>query len=77
MLYSPPDIHLRLHIVLSPDADPAKLDEYKQIIMDKCSTLDTFSVPREIKVLDALPRTRMEKIDFLKLTEIPGEDSLT
>ena len=68
---------VRLHIVLAPDADPAKLDEYKKIIMDTCATLDSFAVPREIKVLDALPRTRMEKIDFLKLTEIPDADAKT
>ena len=30
-----------------------------------------FSRPREIKVIDAMPRTKMEKIDFLALTEDP------
>lgn len=68
---------VRLYIVLSPDADPEKLDEYKQIIIDKCSTLDKFSIPRDIRVIDTLPRTRMEKVDFLKLTEVRTEEHKT
>ncbi|MBR3975592.1 MAG: acyl--CoA ligase [Clostridia bacterium] len=68
---------VRLYIVLAPDADADKLDEYKQIIMDKCSTLDRFSIPRDIRVIDALPRTRLEKVDFLKLTQTRTETSKT
>lgn len=62
---------VRLYIVLSEDADPARIDEYKEILIKECANnLNGFSVPRDIQVIDALPRTRMEKIDFLKLTEI-------
>ena len=68
---------VRLYIVLSPSADENKLDEYKKTITDMCSTLDKFSVPRDIRVIDALPRTRMEKIDFLKLTEVRTEEHKT
>ncbi len=68
---------VRLYIVLSPEADEAKLDEYKKTITDMCSTLSTFSVPRDIRVIDALPRTRLEKVDFLKLTEIRTEEHQT
>ena len=68
---------VRLYIVLSPEADETKLDEYKKTITDMCATINTFSVPREIKVIDALPRTRMEKIDFLKLTQPKPEDAKT
>ena len=68
---------VRLYIVLSPEADETKLDEYKKTITDMCSTINVFSVPREIKVIDALPRTRMEKIDFLKLTQAKPEDAKT
>lgn len=68
---------VRLYIVLSPDADKDKLQEYKDIIIEKCSTLSTFSVPRDIRVIDALPRTRMEKVDFLKLTEQRTEEHKT
>jgi len=68
---------VRLYIVLSPEADEAKLDEYKKTITEMCSTLSTFSVPRDIRVIDALPRTRLEKVDFLKLTEIRTEEHKT
>ena len=68
---------VRLYIVLSPEADEAKLDEYKNTITEMCSTLSTFSVPRDIRVIDALPRTRLEKVDFLKLTEIRTEEHKT
>ncbi len=68
---------VRLYIVLSPEADASKLDEYKKIITDECATLGTFSIPKDIKVLEALPRTRMEKIDFMKLTDAKPDDAKT
>ncbi len=68
---------VRLYIVLSPEADESKLDEYKKTITEICSTLSTFSVPRDIRVIDALPRTRLEKVDFLKLTEVRTEEHHT
>ena len=68
---------VRLYIVLSPEADESKLDEYKKTITDLCATLDKFSVPRDIRVIDALPRTRLEKVDFLKLTESKPDDATT
>ncbi len=68
---------VRLYIVLSPEADESKLEEYKKTITDMCATINVFSVPREIKVIDVLPRTRMEKIDFLKLTQAKPEDAKT
>lgn len=68
---------VRLYIVLSPEADESKLDEYKNTITEMCSTLSTFSVPRDIRVIDALPRTRLEKVDFLKLTETRTEEHKT
>ena len=65
---------VRLYIVLSETADLNKLDEYKKIITDLCGDkLTVFSVPRDIRVIDALPRTRLEKVDFLKLTEVRTE----
>ena len=68
---------MRLYIVLSASADADKLDEYKKTITDMCATLDQFSVPRDIRVIDALPRTRLEKVDFLKLTEAKPDDAKT
>ncbi len=68
---------VRLYIVLSPSADESKLEEYKKTITEMCATLDQFSVPRDIRVIDALPRTRLEKVDFLKLTEAKPDDAKT
>lgn len=68
---------VRLYIVLSPSADADKLDEYKKTICDMCATLDTFAIPRDIRVIDALPRTRLEKVDFIKLTEVRTEEHKT
>ena len=68
---------VRLYIVLSPEADTAKFDEYKKTITDMCAKINPFSVPKDIRVIDALPRTRMEKIDFMKLTEQRTEEHLT
>ncbi len=65
---------VRLYIVLSETADKNRLDEYKQEIIQLCSEkLTVFSVPRDIRTIDALPRTRLEKVDFLKLTEVRTE----
>ena len=69
---------VRLYIVLSPCADAEKLEEYKKTICDLCAVhLDTFSIPRDIRVIDALPRTRLEKVDFVKLTEVRTEEHKT
>ncbi|MBE6811474.1 MAG: acyl--CoA ligase [Ruminococcaceae bacterium] len=61
---------VRLYITLAPGAQLEKLDEYKQTITTLCAEkLSRFSVPREICVLDKMPRTRMDKIDFISLTQ--------
>lgn len=59
---------VRLYVV-ADDAE-AKGEEYKKAIIDLCTArLDRFSVPRDIRFIDALPRTRIEKVDFMSLTE--------
>ncbi|MGN1418971.1 MAG: class I adenylate-forming enzyme family protein [Acutalibacteraceae bacterium] len=59
---------VRLYVVA--DGADEKGDEYKKAITDLCaSRLDKFSVPRDIRFIDALPRTRLEKVDFMSLTE--------
>ena len=59
---------VRLYVVA--DDTEAKGEEYKKAILDLCSErLDRFSVPRDIRFIDALPRTRLEKVDFMSLTE--------
>ena len=45
-------------------------EEAKEKLMRFCSSkLEGYSVPRKIVVMDALPRTKMEKIDFVKLSD--------
>ncbi len=59
---------VRLYVV----ADNAETEgeKYKKAILDLCNArLDRFSVPRDIRFIDSLPRTRLEKVDFISLTE--------
>lgn len=45
-------------------------DEIRAQILDFCEkNLDRFSVPRKIVFLDALPRTKMDKIDFMAMSD--------
>ncbi len=59
---------VKLYVTLrEPSANTKKIEEE---IREYCvKTLDKFSVPRKIVILDAFPRTKMAKIDFLKLTD--------
>ena len=48
-------------------------EAYKEQITQLCAErLSKFSVPRDIRFIDALPRTRIEKVDFMSLTEFPS-----
>lgn len=66
---------VRLYISLTKNAPNE--ESCKKEILHKCETdLNPFCVPREIVVMDFLPRTAMQKIDFVKLTqESPIPDS--
>ncbi len=47
-------------------------DEVCKLIKEYCdSKLERFSRPSAITILDSLPKTRMAKIDFMKLTDMP------
>ena len=47
-------------------------DEVCKCIKEYCdSKLERFSRPSRVTILDALPRTKMAKIDFMKLTDTP------
>ncbi len=62
-------IMVRLYVVA--DNTEEKGEEYKKAITELCSErLAKFSVPRDIRFIDALPRTRLEKVDFMSLTEL-------
>lgn len=59
---------VKLCVSLNEDAPEDAEDK----IMAYCRHhLDHFSIPRKIEFFDALPHTKMDKIDFLKLTEKP------
>lgn len=59
---------VKLYVTLrEPVANTKKVEEEIREYCEK--TLDKFSVPRKVVVLDAFPRTKMAKIDFLKLTD--------
>lgn len=47
-------------------------EEVCKLIKEYCdSKLERFSRPSTVTILDALPKTRMAKIDFMKLTDMP------
>ncbi|MBQ9946600.1 MAG: AMP-binding protein [Clostridia bacterium] len=58
---------VRLYTVLETPGDE---EDYKRQITELCAAkLSKFSVPRDIRFIDELPRTRVQKVDFMKLTE--------
>ena len=53
-------------------------DEVCKLIKEYCdSKLERFSRPSAVTILDALPKTRMAKIDFMKLTDMPPAPQAT
>ena len=61
---------IKLFVSLTePTAHP---EETRKCIMEYCNTkLEKFSRPTTVTILDALPKTKMAKIDFMKLTDTP------
>ncbi len=65
---SKPIIRLFVSLV-QPTSNP---EETSKCIKEYCDQkLEKFSRPTTVTILDALPKTRMAKIDFMKLTETP------
>ncbi len=61
---------IRLFVSLTqPTSNPEETAKYIKEYCD--SKLEKFSRPTTVTILDALPKTRMAKIDFMKLTETP------
>ena len=61
---------IRLFVSLSQPTN--NREETAKVIKEYCdSKLEKFSRPSTVTILDALPRTRMAKIDFMKLTDTP------
>lgn len=61
---------IRLFVSLTQPTDNP--EETAKVIKEYCdSKLEKFSRPTTVTILDALPKTRMAKIDFMKLTDTP------
>lgn len=61
---------IKLFVSLNQPTDNP--EEVCKCIKEYCdSKLERFSRPSRVTILDALPRTRMAKIDFMKLTDTP------
>ena len=57
-------------LVVSLVDKEADAEEAKEKLAEFCkANLEAYSVPRKIEVMDLLPRTKMEKIDFVKLSD--------
>ncbi|MBR0324201.1 MAG: AMP-binding protein, partial [Bacteroidales bacterium] len=61
---------IKLFVSLNQPTDNP--EEVSRCIKEYCdSKLERFSRPSRVTILDALPRTRMAKIDFMKLSDTP------
>lgn len=57
-------------LVVAPTDPEADREELKEKLMAFCKeNIEGYGCPRKIEVMDALPRTKMEKIDFVALSE--------
>lgn len=57
-------------LVVAPADPEADRDEIAEKVMAFCKeNVEGYSCPRKVIVMDALPRTKMEKIDFVKLSD--------
>lgn len=57
-------------LVVSLKDQNANEDEMREKLMTFCKdNLEAYSCPRKILFMEALPRTKMEKIDFMKLSD--------
>ena len=61
---------IKLFVSLSQPTDNP--DEVAKAIKEYCDNkLERFSRPSFVTILDSLPKTKMAKIDFMKLTDMP------
>lgn len=59
---------IKLCVVLNDNS--LDKEQIKEELFEYCKqNLGKYSVPRKIEFLDALPRTKMDKVDFMRLTE--------
>ncbi|MBQ5905739.1 MAG: AMP-binding protein, partial [Clostridia bacterium] len=62
-------------LVIAPFNPQADREALKEEVMSFCKeNVEGYACPRKIEVMDALPRTKMEKIDFVLLSDkLPTE----
>ena len=59
-----------IKLVVAPSDAEADREALKEKLMSFCKkNIESYSCPRKIFVMDALPRTKMEKIDFVALSD--------
>ena len=62
---------VRLFVVKAKDGDD---DAYRKEITDLISAnLSVFSIPKDIQFIDEIPRTRLQKVDFMALSQFEPE----
>lgn len=67
---------VRLYVSLQDSATEDQ-EVYRRLITEECAKmLPKYSVPRDIRFLRALPRTRVQKIDFMRLTQQTPDDPI-
>ena len=58
---------VRLFVVKAQEGEE---DAYRKTITDLiAANLSHFSVPKEIRFIDEIPRTRLQKVDFMALSQ--------
>ena len=62
---------VRLFVVKAKDGDE---EAYRKTITDLISSnLSVFSIPKDIRFIDEIPRTRLQKVDFMALSQFEPE----
>ena len=64
---------VRLFVVLNDENTDKKALEEK-IIAECREKINNFAVPSEFRYIDALPRTKLEKVDFISLSQFKPEE---
>ena len=63
---------VRLFVVKAEDGDE---DDFRaQILQIITENLSTFNVPKDIRFIDEIPRTKLQKVDFMKLSQFAPEE---
>lgn len=65
---------VRLFVVPNEAGDE---QEYRRLITELITdNLSVFSIPKDIRFIDEIPRTNLQKVDFMKLSQFSPEDKI-